>query len=80
MAKRWEYLTARISVNDLGSRLESLGADGWELVTALPVQTYEYRDANHYGDKDWSAPVAVNIHEVDCIFKRETRKPEVARG
>jgi hypothetical protein len=72
---KWQYLVSRIPTADMAARLNSLGDEGWELVTALPVQTFEYRDANRYGDKDWNAPVAVHIYDVDCIFKRE-----VARG
>jgi len=36
--KRWEYHAQMIGTPKLGTLLNSLGADGWELVSASPAE------------------------------------------
>lgn len=73
---RWEYLTSRIHVADFDERLNSLGAEGWELVSAAAILTYEYR-RDHYGDET-NVLNAVRPEEWECVFKRRRRSPKEA--
>jgi hypothetical protein len=67
---KWQYLVSRIGTSELQARLDSLGEDGWELVTALPVQTYDYVE-NGLGEL---RPVGIQIYDCDCLFKREVAR------
>lgn len=42
MEKNWEYLVERISSNNEEGRLSELGALGWQLITLMSVEEYEY--------------------------------------
>ena len=68
MAK-WRYLTTQIPVGDMDARLDSLGADGWELVAAQPVWVHEFH-RDHYGDPIHNIPPMVTLTDWHCVFKR----------
>lgn len=68
MAK-WRYLTTQIPVGDMDARLDSLGADGWELVAAQPVWEHEFH-RDRWGDIDNNVPPTVILTDWHCVFKR----------
>lgn len=61
--KKFEYL---VTTNSDNNKMDELGANGWELVSATPVQT-----------REWTARGYVVTDELEsgsnfvCVFKRE---------
>lgn len=48
--QKWEYLVFALNVlgqEDLNSRLEALGNDGWELVTVLEGSVFYFKRPKH---------------------------------